>query len=101
MTSFQPVVASKIPRLSNIPPHPGFSDPNRLAPEDAFYASSPPRRLRDDAYSRSISRKLNADYDSARLRPNKDRGRSRSRRGKGGWKKLLWVKQDCTYLLDT
>ena len=104
MISFQSAGASKISHLGNSSPSlsgPPFSDPNRLAPEDAFYANSPPRQQREEVYSRSISSKINIGNESARFRPNKDRGRSRSRRGKGGWKKLLWVKQDCMYLLDT
>lgn len=42
------------------------NDPSRLAPEDAFYA----KRLKDGA-------------------------RNSSRKRKGAWKKLLWVKQSC------
>lgn len=86
-------------------PHRPFSDPNRLAPEDAFYAHSPPRRPRPavlypgldgDAMSAEIP-SLRASANSRRRR-GKDRGRSGSRRGKGVWKKLLWVKQrDCMY----
>jgi phosphatidylinositol glycan class C protein len=103
MTPPQSSVAS--PNINKKPPVPQrpFSDPNHLAPEDAFYAHSSPRRQRqiDDFLS------LNDDTvtaDSlgvkatrlARRRRGKDRGRSGSRRGKNVWKKLLWVKQkDC------
>ncbi|KAI0118406.1 GPI2-domain-containing protein [Nemania sp. FL0031] len=55
---------------------------SHLAPEDAFTSQLPPRR----------------DHDSgSELRPRKARSklgsRSRSRRRKRSWKKLLWVKQ--------
>ncbi|KAI9866705.1 MAG: hypothetical protein M1830_005911, partial [Pleopsidium flavum] len=82
-----------------------FSDPNHLAPEDAFFAHSPPRRQRDLAAiaNGNNSPAPNGDLDGAsirdvsatrtRRRKEKDRGRSGSRRRKGVWKKLLWVKQ--------
>ncbi|KAA6408251.1 MAG: GPI2-domain-containing protein [Lasallia pustulata] len=82
------------------PPHQTFSDPNHLAPEDAFLAHSPPRKQRDaGAHARSNGSVLNGELASARAgkstrRPrDKERGRSGSRRRKGVWKKLLWVKQ--------
>ncbi len=86
-------------------PHRPFSDPNHLAPEDAFYANSPPRRqLPVDRYGTldSISNVTDGPSirpaGSTRRRRGKDRGRSGSRRGKGVWKKLLWVKQkDCKW----
>ncbi|KAL9071086.1 MAG: hypothetical protein Q9161_004425 [Pseudevernia consocians] len=81
-------------------PHRPFSDPNHLAPEDAFYAHSPPKRqLPIDRYGALDSISKVADGLSirpagfTRRRRGKDRGRSGSRRGKGVWKKLLWVKQ--------
>lgn len=84
-------------------PHRPFSDPNRLAPEDAFYAHSLPRRqLPVDRYGALDSVSSVTDdpairpVGSTRRRRGKDRGRSGSRRGQGVWKKLLWVKQkDC------
>jgi len=90
-------------------PHRPFSDPNHLAPEDAFYAHSPPRRQRqiDDflglngvaAAADSPSIRGNG---SVRRRRGKDRGRSGSRRGKNVWKKLLWVKQEnCPSCFET
>ena len=107
MTSTQPTAVSpnvqydaeKKPPI----PHRPFSDPNRLAPEDAFYAHSPPgRQLSIDRYGAldSLSGVANdlsiRSAGSTRRRRGKDRGRSGSRRGKGVWKKLLWVKQkDC------
>ena len=84
-----------------------LSDPNRLAPEDAFLAHSPPRRLRQsniadgpaalngltakDLHKGGLIRAVNGTH----RRKDKDRGRSGSRRRKGVWKKLLWVKQSC------
>ncbi|KUI73101.1 Phosphatidylinositol N-acetylglucosaminyltransferase GPI2 subunit [Cytospora mali] len=63
-------------------------DPSHLAPEDAFLATTPPRRLKGfdssgnrDLLSRHLYRKDGAV------------SRSRSRRRKRPWKKLLWVKQ--------
>lgn len=77
-----------------------------LAPEDAIYAGSPPRKP-----SAAVSklqkdlRMTNGGSDDS-TRPHtrgrhKDRSsRSGSRRRKGTWKKLLWVKQSCkSYLL--
>ncbi|OCK76932.1 GPI2-domain-containing protein [Lepidopterella palustris CBS 459.81] len=74
---------------------PTTSDPSRLAPEDAFYATSPPRRTRQhsplglEASNGTAVRGLS----DVRRRRDKDRGRSGSRRRKGQWKKLLWFKQ--------
>ena len=87
-------------------PYRPFSDPNRLAPEDAFYAHSPPKRqLPLDRYSTldSVSGVTDGlairSLGSIRHRRGKDRGRSGSRRGKGVWKKLLWAKpKDCELL---
>ena len=91
-------VADNTPQLDHRP----FSDPNRLAPEDAFFAHSPPRRHREislDGVSATtvVGERLGASRGgvSARRRREKERGRSGSRRRKGTWKKLLWVKQNC------
>jgi phosphatidylinositol glycan class C protein len=54
-------------------------DPNRLAPEDAFYRSPPLRPLTADA--------------ALSARKRRERARSASRRRKGNYKKLLWFKQ--------
>ncbi|MCJ1293305.1 hypothetical protein MMC34_004859 [Xylographa carneopallida] len=90
-------VADNTPQLDHRP----FSDPNRLAPEDAFFAHSPPRRHREislDGVSATtvVGERLGASRGgvSARRRREKERGRSGSRRRKGTWKKLLWVKQN-------
>ncbi|KAL8943383.1 MAG: hypothetical protein Q9216_001092 [Gyalolechia sp. 2 TL-2023] len=100
MTSYDPSVV--VPRnqdfFDNIPPLPPkpFTDPNRLAPQDAFLAQSPSHLPGDfRTYTRPINSTVEApsSLSSARKRRDKDRGRSGSRRGKGVWKKLLWVKQ--------
>ncbi|GCB17970.1 phosphatidylinositol N-acetylglucosaminyltransferase GPI2 subunit [Aspergillus awamori] len=86
-------------------------DPNRLAPEDAYYTSSLPRaRPTQTGYDESL-RALNGNSGTAAsvaaLRPppavpgvgsRKVRGTSRRRRRKGAWKKLLWVKQSCALI---
>ncbi|KAI9825990.1 MAG: hypothetical protein M1819_007491 [Sarea resinae] len=77
------------------------SDPNRLAPEDAFFAHSPPKRQRQlgDGLlagadgGRNALLNASAGVGAARRKRDKSRGRSASRRRKGVWKKLLWVKQ--------
>lgn len=77
---------------------PTTSDPSRLAPEDAFYAHSPPRRVRQHSplgLGASDGSSVRALTDPRRKR-DKERGRSGSRRKKGQWKKLLWFKQPCT-----
>jgi hypothetical protein len=67
---------------------------SHLAPEDAFTSQSSSRR---DAVS-------TAGHDLGNeLRPRNTRSklgsRSRSRRRKRSWKKLLWVKQSCTSII--
>ena len=109
MTPAQPFPAAPNVNYStnNKPPIPNrpFSDPNRLAPEDAFYAHSPPRRQRQTENYLALNGEVATDGSSvrnggsARRRRGKDRGRSGSRRAKGVWKKLLWVKQkDCMWI---
>ncbi|KAI9784515.1 MAG: hypothetical protein M1816_000835 [Peltula sp. TS41687] len=76
-------------------------DPNRLAPEDAFYAHSPPRRQLHGGWTDStvkdlngsVQRHLTRGLSDGRRKRDRDRGRSGSRKTKGVWKKLLWVKQ--------
>ncbi|KAF2477196.1 phosphatidylinositol N-acetylglucosaminyltransferas-like protein subunit C [Lindgomyces ingoldianus] len=65
-------------------------DPDRLAPEDAYY-KSPPRRPRQ----RSPLGLAPGDGIalSARKRREKERGRSTNGRRKANYKKLLWFKQ--------
>lgn len=100
-----------------------LSDRSLLAPEDAFSASSPPRkqqrwtgsagdaaRLWDNESTRSWDHAANSpsgsvigDHESghrlsspsARRRREKARRQGGGQRRKGQWKKLLWVKQSC------
>ena len=106
MTSFQAVHASSPLHnglKSRLPPfHRTFSDSNHLAPEDAFLPQSSSSKRRDsEAHTRSSGGIVNGDLTdvraggSARRPRDKERGRSGSRRRKGVWKKLLWVKQPC------
>jgi phosphatidylinositol glycan class C protein len=81
-------------------------DPDRLAPEDAFYAHSPPRTKTSSRSSpvttaidtrsvkESLQKALPRDVNglAPRCRRDKERGRSGSRRYRP-WKKLLWVNQ--------
>jgi phosphatidylinositol glycan class C protein len=77
------------------------TDRSHLAPEDAIYHGSPPRRQSEAVNGlQNELRMTNApNGDAARLpRRHRDRNRSGSRRPrKGTWKKLLWVKQSCKY----
>lgn len=82
--------------------HRPFSDRSRLAPEDAFFAHSPPRRQREGIVKdNGDGNMINEAHLASRLginprrRREKDRGRSGSRRRKNVWKKLLWGKQPC------
>lgn len=108
MTAFErPATSSKshgsfngLPSLEHRP----FSDPSRLAPEDAFFAHSPARRQHDrnvnsagDGNSSYVDSAGHRIGGAARRRREKERERSGSRRRKVVWKKLLWVKQHgCT-----
>ena len=82
-------------------------DRSRLAPEDAFYAPSPPR-FRPGAGGAVSGAGGNGpatgpagagivDVRSRRLRLDDEGSRSRSRRRKRTWKKLLWVKQSSKF----
>ena len=109
MTSFEPIAASppthhasfSQPSLQHRP----FSDPNRLAPEDAFLAHSPSLTRREkrfaelaDGVSHEARPYGSRDDGLIRRKRDKDRGRSGSRRRKGEWKKLLWVRHPgCMY----
>lgn len=68
-------------------------DRSRLAPDDAFLATSPPRRLH--AFEPSASASGPPLSRHLRMRSKDTGSRSRSRRRKRAWKKLLWVKQSC------
>jgi phosphatidylinositol glycan class C protein len=88
-------------------PHRSSTDRSLLAPEDAIYVGSPPRKP-----SAGISR-LQKDLRMTNGRSDdiislQKRGRHKersgrsgsSRRRKGTWKKLLWVNQTCVYSFD-
>jgi len=102
MSYFLPNVNYGIAKKPPIPHRP-FSDPNHLAPEDAFYTHSVHHRQRQadgflglDGELASADGRAPRTPGATRRRRGKDRGRSGSRRGRGVWKKLLWVKQkDC------
>lgn len=110
------------PQLSTQPFQPSllhrpFSDPSRLAPEDAYYIPQSPPQIRTDNHPNKVAAakangvaiaplpigpppvipglKPTFSLSSQRRRREKERGRSGSRRSKGVWKKLLWVKQSC------
>lgn len=78
-----------------------------LAPEDAFYAASPPQR--PGGFESPMALHDIPAASRSRRRPDSKFGsRSRSRRRKHNWKKILWVKQsypdnytDQTTFLDT
>ncbi|KAJ5530604.1 hypothetical protein N7527_003997 [Penicillium freii] len=82
---------SKSPELERSLP-----DPNRLAPEDAYFAPSLSRgRSAPSNYEenlRSMNGESSAHIGSAALR-KKLGGAGRRRKRKSAWKKLLWVKQ--------
>lgn len=71
------------------------SDPSHLRPEDAW---SPPRKIPRQRSPLGRSDTITAANASSiptepKRRRDRHRGRSGSRRRKGPWKKLLWVKQ--------
>lgn len=84
-------------------------DPNRLAPEDAYFAPSLSRARSAPANYDENLRSLSGDGTVSTLRPargvlganpsrkdvRKLNGPGGRRRRKGAWKKLLWVKQSC------
>jgi len=92
---------------SNAPEQGRVPDPNRLAPEDAYFATSLSRiRSAPVNYDENL-RSLNGDGTVSTLRPRgvlgtdpsrkdvRKLGAGGRRRRKGAWKKLLWVKQTC------
>ena len=91
------VTANKPP----IPQRP-FANSNLLSPDAAFYAHPPSRHLQpqhEEHYAHEIEDTVDGETPSLRSggrTRKRNRGRSGSRRRKGVWKKLLWVKQkDC------
>lgn len=109
MTSFEPIAASPSSRQAALPqPHRTFSDPSRLAPEDAYFATAPPHQQTENskltagngAKHTAVDYGVKADRLSGRKR-DKERGRSGSRRRKTEWKRLLWVRHPgCTYAVS-
>jgi phosphatidylinositol N-acetylglucosaminyltransferase subunit C len=122
-----PVPVETHPNRAGLKPPPPYRsppDPNRLAPEDAYFAHSPPRfrphfaaNINNHNHAATL-RLLNGNVPTpaavAALRKppavpvpgpeqvkaaeeaRRDRGTSRRRKQKKGvWKKLLWVKQSC------
>ena len=92
----EPISIQDVHTSPPLVPSKPFADSSRLAPGNAFFPPPPPRL---HAEAETIARTVNeaptagsSSYDRRRKR-DKDRGRSGSRRGKGEWKKLLWVKQ--------
>lgn len=78
------------PRLQHRP----FSDPNRLAPEDAFSHSPPKKQSELGAPNGQLSNGVLHELTrKSQRKPEKERGRSGSRRRRQEWKKLLWVPQ--------
>jgi len=91
------VPGSKSPELERPLP-----DPNRLAPEDAYFSPALSRaRSAPTNYDESL-RSLNGDsashIGSAAALRKKLGGAPRRRKRKGAWKKLLWVKQSCMFI---
>ncbi|EEP75566.1 hypothetical protein UREG_00412 [Uncinocarpus reesii 1704] len=111
-----PVPVETHPNRAGLKPRPPLRpppDPNRLAPEDAYFAHSPPRLRPLNVPNNHpttnpdlLNRVIATPAAVAALRPppavpgtepkvvrelRRDRGRSRRR--KRQWKKLLWVKQ--------
>lgn len=76
-------------------------DPDRLAPEDAYFAPALSRVRSAPANYEESLRSMNGENTShigsaAALR-KKLGGAPRRRKRKGAWKKLLWVKQSCMF----
>lgn len=80
-------------------------DRTLLAPEDAIHQVSPPRKP-PAAVEKILNDLRMTNGDGLKLHKrgrHKDGHRTSSRRRKGTWKKLLWVKQSCkpSFLLTT
>ncbi|TKA45672.1 hypothetical protein B0A49_11692, partial [Cryomyces minteri] len=72
---------------------PAASSVSHLRPDVAYHAQSAPRKVRKSGSVGSDGADASA-ASAVRKKRARDRGRSGSRRRKGTWKKLLWVKQD-------
>lgn len=77
-------------------------DPDRLAPEDAYFAPALSRVRSAPANYEESLRSLNGEnashIGSAAALRKKLSGTPRRRKRKGAWKKLLWVKQSCMFI---
>ena len=86
---------------ANKPPVPQrpYANSNLLSPDAAFYHNVSPRSQpspEGNHYARELEDTVDGETPSLRgggRSRKRIRGRSGSRRGKGVWKKLLWVKQ--------
>lgn len=107
-----PLLVDSHPSRDQPPEVDRIPDPNRLAPEDAYFAT-PLSRARSAplAYDDALHSLGNGGATVGSLRPprgvlgnngGKDARKlgstSGRRRRKGAWKKLLWVKQSCKFL---
>ncbi|KIW07953.1 uncharacterized protein PV09_01854 [Verruconis gallopava] len=73
--------------------HGSTTDPSRLAPEDAYHVCSPPRdRARSPLGVTGANGSADRVGDPRRSRTREGRRRG-SKRRRGAWAKLLWVKQ--------
>ncbi|KAK4539352.1 hypothetical protein LTR36_011009 [Oleoguttula mirabilis] len=107
MALYEPASTSQSSRTSSIqsdrhyarrPSHRDHSHSHsHLRPEDAIPANSPPRKVQRKSSplgrSDTVTAATATHTSDARARKDQRRGRSGSRRRKGTWKKLLWVKQ--------
>ncbi|KAI0125155.1 phosphatidylinositol N-acetylglucosaminyltransferase-domain-containing protein [Xylariales sp. AK1849] len=94
--SFSSATDASFPPLTRAATLPDISSPrsgrSHLAPEDAFFAASPPRLA--NGYDNTIPHESGAEPRARRLRSKLgSRSRSRHRRRRRSWKKILWVKQ--------
>jgi hypothetical protein len=95
-------------RSSTLPAYSGrpiATDRTLLAPEDAIYQGSPPRKQSAAVVKLEKDLRMTNGENGSTVRlagrgRHKDRTRSGSRRRKGTWKKLLWVKQSCQFYLN-
>jgi hypothetical protein len=94
---------SKTAPASNVRNNAAAPERTLLAPEDAIYQVSPPRKL-PNAAEKILNDLRMTNGDSLKLHRrarHKDGHRTSSRRRKGAWKKLLWVKQSCALPLQS
>ncbi|KAK5117513.1 hypothetical protein LTR85_008898 [Meristemomyces frigidus] len=103
MAPYEPASTSQSSRTSSIQSDRHYArrtshqDHSHLRPEDAIPANSPPRKVQRKSSPLGRSDTVTAatvnHTTESRARKDRRRGRSGSRRQKGTWKKLLWVKQ--------